>query len=110
MAKHVLIAFTDPVEGQEDAYHDWYNTTHISEILSVPGILSARRFKTKIVDVKGGPAWKFMAIYEVETDNLGETLKALGATTGEVIAALDQSTSGTIIATEILSRTENDPA
>jgi len=110
MAKHVLIAFTNPVEGQEDAYHDWYDTTHISEILSVPGILSARRFKIKMADVKGGPAWKFLAIYEVQTDNLGETLKALGATTGEVISALDQSASGMIVATEFLSRSENDPA
>jgi len=110
MAKHVLIAFTNPVAGQEDAYHDWYNTTHISEILSVPGIVSARRFKTKVIDVKGGPAWKFMAIYEVETDNLGETLKTLGATTGEVISALDQATSGTIVATEILARSEGEPA
>jgi len=110
MAKHVLIAFTNPVEGQEDAYHDWYDTTHISEILSVPGILSARRFKIKMADVKGGPAWKFVAIYEVETDNLGETLKTLGATTGDVVSALDQSTSGTIVATEILSRSENDRA
>lgn len=108
MAKHVLIAFTNPVEGQEDVYHDWYNTTHISEILSVPGILSARRFKIKMADVKGGPAWKFVAIYEVETDNLGETLKTLGATTGEVISALDQSMSGTIVATEIFSRSGND--
>jgi hypothetical protein len=110
MAKHVLIAFTNPVEGQEDAYHDWYDTTHISEILSVPGILNARRFKIKMADVKGGPAWKFVAIYDVETDNLGETLKTLGATTGEVISALDQSASGMVVATEILSRSENDPA
>jgi hypothetical protein len=110
MAKHVLIAFTSPVDGQEDAYHEWYNATHISEILSVPGIVSARRFKIKIADVKGGPAWKFVAIYEVETDDLGETLKTLGATTGEVISALDQSISGTIVATEILSRSEDEPA
>jgi hypothetical protein len=110
MAKHILIAFTNPVEGQDDAYHDWYDTTHISEILSVPGIVSARRFKIKMADVKGGPAWKFVAIYEVETDNLSETLKTLGATTGDVVSALDQSTSGTIVATEILSRSENGRA
>jgi len=110
MAKHVLIALTNPVEGQEDAYHDWYNTTHISEILSIPGIVNARRFKTKIVDTKGGPTWKFVAIYDVETDNLGETLKALGERTGEVISALDESTSGTIVATETLSRAQDDPA
>ena len=93
MATHVLLAFTDPVEGQEDAYDAWYNETHIPEILSVPGIVSARRFRTKIVNVGGALTWKYMAIYEVETDNLSETLKTLGEATGEVISALDQSKS-----------------
>jgi len=106
MATHVLLAFTDPVEGQEDAYDAWYNETHIPEILSVPGIVSARRFRTKIVNVGGALTWKYMAIYEVETDNLSETLKTLGETTGEVISALDQSKSGTIVAKEIFSSHE----
>jgi hypothetical protein len=48
-----------------------------------------------------------MAIYEVETDNLGETLKTLGETTGEVISALDQSKSGTLVAKEIFSSHES---
>jgi hypothetical protein len=103
MAKHVLLAFTDAVEGQEDVYNEWYNETHIPEILSVPGIVSARRFRTKIVNVAGAPAWKYVAIYEVETDDLGGTLKTLGETTGEVISALDQSKSGTIVAKVIFS-------
>jgi len=103
MARHVLLAFTDPVEGEEESYNSWYNETHIPEILSVPGIISARRFRTKIVNVGGAPAWKYIAIYEVETDNLGQTLKILGETTGEIISALDQSTSGTIVAKEIFS-------
>jgi len=106
MSKHVLVAFTEPVDGQEDTYNEWYNETHIPEILSVPGIISARRFRTKIVNVSGAPAWKYMAIYEVETDDLGGTLKALGETTSEVISALDQSKSGTIVAKEIFSLNE----
>lgn len=107
MAKHVFIAFTDAVDGQEDLYNAWYNDTHIPEILSVPSIISARRFRTRIVNVSGAPAWRYVALYEVETDNLGATLKALGEATSEVISALDQSKSGTIVAREIFPLLES---
>jgi hypothetical protein len=103
MAKHVLIALTSPVEGKEAEYNSWYNEVHIPEILSVPGITSARRFRIKVAQIPGAPASKYVAIYEVETDNLGATLKALGEVTSEVIEALDQSTSGTVVAKEIFS-------
>ncbi len=106
MAKHVLMAFTSPVEGKETEYNIWYDEIHFPEIPSVPGIISARRFRTQVVNVYGAPAWKYVAIYEVETDNLGATLKALGETTSEVIAALDQSASGMIVAKEIFSLRE----
>jgi hypothetical protein len=106
MAKHVLIALTSPVEGKEDEYNRWYNEIHIPEILSVPGITSARRFRVKVAQIPGAATAKYVAIYEVETDNLGVTLKALGEATGEVIEALDQSASGTIVAKEIFSLLE----
>jgi len=108
MAKHVLVALTSPAEGRESEYNNWYNDIHIPEILSVPGITSARRFRIQVAKAGGAPAWKYLAIYEVETDNIGETLKALGGATSAVIEALDQSASGTIVGKEIFSLLSND--
>jgi hypothetical protein len=94
---------TSPVEGQDDEYNRWYNESHIPEILSVPGIVSARRFKTKLVLGPGVPSWKYVCIFEVETEDLGGTLKALGKATGAPIAALDASMAGQIVGKEIFS-------
>lgn len=103
MAKHVLVALTSPAEGKEVEYNNWYNEVHIPEILSVPGIISARRFRIKVVRAPGSPKWKYLAVYEVETDSIGDTLKSLAEATSAVIEALDQSASGTIVGEEIFS-------
>lgn len=103
MAKHVLVALTSPADGKEAEYNAWYNEVHIPEILSVPGITSARRFRIKVAKAPGSPAWQYLAMYEVETDNIGDTLRSLGEATSAVIEALDQSTSGTIVGKEIFS-------
>jgi hypothetical protein len=103
MAKHVLVALTSPVDGKEGEYSRWYNEVHIPEILSVPGIVSARRFRIQVANAPGSPVWKYLALYEVETDNIGDTLKALGKATSAIVEELDQSVSGTIVGKEIFS-------
>jgi hypothetical protein len=29
MAKHVFVVLTNPVEGEEDTYNDWYTNVHL---------------------------------------------------------------------------------
>lgn len=72
MAKGVLVVETRPASpDQAEAYHRWYNETHIPEILGVPGFVSARRLESLGDD--GG----FIAIYEIEADDLDEVRAAL---------------------------------
>jgi hypothetical protein len=67
---------TMPVSPDREAdYHKWYNETHLAEIVSVEGIVSARRFAP--TDGNGS----FVAIYELDCDDLdaaAERLAALG--------------------------------
>jgi hypothetical protein len=72
-----------PVSPDREAdYHTWYNDTHLAQIVSVEGIVSARRFAP--VDGSG----PFVAIYELESDNLAAVERRLaelgksGAITG----------------------------
>ena len=45
MAKGIIYLETMPVSpDREEDYHTWYNDTHLAEICSVDGIVSARRF------------------------------------------------------------------
>ena len=78
MTKHVLLVFTDPVEGREDEYNTWYNDVHLGEVLQTDGFVRAQRFK--VADMMPGVTeHEYVAIYELETDDPGAAMKALGA-------------------------------
>ncbi|MCP4225807.1 MAG: hypothetical protein GY773_20930 [Actinomycetia bacterium] len=77
MTKHVLLVFTDPVEGRDDDYNTWYNDVHLGEVLQVDGFVRAQRFK--VADLMPGVTeHAYVAIYELETDDPGAAMKALG--------------------------------
>jgi hypothetical protein len=73
MARGIIYLETRPVSpDREGDYHKWYNDTHLSEICSVDGIVSARRFAP--TDGEG----PFIAIYELECDDLDAVVERLG--------------------------------
>lgn len=62
MPNGVLIVESRPASAEELAiYHEWYDHTHIPEIMQVAGFLSGRRLRS--VDGE-----TFIAIYEIEGD------------------------------------------
>ena len=40
MGRHLLIVYTNPVEGEEDEYNKWYDETHVRPTLVAipPGV------------------------------------------------------------------------
>jgi hypothetical protein len=56
----IFLVYADIDAKHDKEFNDWYNTEHLPELLAVPGILSAARYKA----VKGGP--KYLAFYELE--------------------------------------------
>ena len=47
MAKHVVVVLSEPFEGQDDAFNDWYENTHIDEVLTSAGVDSGQRFELR---------------------------------------------------------------
>ena len=84
MAKHTFIVFTNPVEGKESEYNDWYNRQHIPDVLNVPGFVSGQRFRLADAQMSrdDNRTHKYLAVYEIETDDLAGTLKELRARGG----------------------------
>lgn len=81
MSKHIVMALTNPVEGREADYNDWFERIHIPEILTVPGFLSAQRFEVAHDQIIPGPLpYSYVTVYEVETDDLEASLAQLGKT------------------------------
>jgi hypothetical protein len=73
MPKGIIYVETMPVSPDREAdYHEWYNETHLAEICSVDGIVSARRFAP--TDGNG----PFIAIYELDCDDLDAVVGRLG--------------------------------
>ena len=103
MTKYSFIVFTNPVEGKESEYNDWYNRQHIPDVLNVPGFVSGQRFRLADAQMSrdGGRAHKYLAIYEIETDDLAGTLKELRTRggTAEIVPsdAIDMKNVGSYI-------------
>jgi hypothetical protein len=78
MAKYTFVVLTNPVSGKEDEYNKWYNGQHIPDILNIPGFVAAQRFSLADHQMGGGPAkHKYLALYEIETDDLAATINEL---------------------------------
>ena len=77
MPKAIMFVQSRPSSAErEDEYNDWYTGTHIPQVCAVPGIIGARRYK--VHDATGaGPA--YLAIYELEADDLAEPMRELRA-------------------------------
>ena len=78
MEKHVFVVLTNAVEGEDDAFNEWYSGVHLADVLKVPGIVAAQRFKLSDVQRDKPPLpYRYLALYEIETDDLNRTLAVL---------------------------------
>jgi hypothetical protein len=74
VAKYVYVILSNPVEGKEDEYNDWYTNTHLADVKRL-GFSSARRFK--LADIPQPAEHKYLALYEVETDDIAAVSDSL---------------------------------
>ena len=99
MAKYTFLVLTNPVEGREDSFNDWYTNTHIKDVVDVPGIVAAQRFK--LAGAQLGPAphpWRYLALYDIETDNLEQTFATLRERSGTSAMVLSDALSPELLA------------
>ena len=84
MAKYTFLALTNPVEGKEAEYNEWYDKHHVPDVVNVPGFVSGQRFKLADSQFGGeaSKAYKYLALYEIETDDIAATIKELQARGG----------------------------
>jgi len=69
MGRHVMVVYTNPVEGEEDEYNKWYDETHLPDVVAVPGVVSGRRLQlAEVAGVGEGATHKYLAFYEIDGD------------------------------------------
>lgn len=77
MAKYVMIVQSAPKEGRDAEYNEWYDTIHMAEICSLPGVVSGRRLAATPIAIPS-PGAKYVTLYEVETDDIGSVMAEMG--------------------------------
>jgi hypothetical protein len=77
MARHTFVVLTNAVEGKDEEFNDWYNNRHLSDILATKGFVAAQRFRLAEMDPEQDFPHRYLALYEVETDDLDKTNQAM---------------------------------
>ena len=79
MPKGIMLVTSRPADAaREDEYNNWYDKTHIPEVCALPGIVGGRRYK-----LAGGAEPTYLAIYEMDSDDLGSVMPELGKAIGD---------------------------
>jgi hypothetical protein len=91
----VFSRFPDSVD--EDDFNEWYDA-HLPEILSIPGFVSAQRYRLDpvVVDDEAAVTYRYLAVYEIEgdPDQLLEEMKKLSLGTRDSYA--DRKAAGDV--------------
>lgn len=72
--KALLVVFTDPVKGQEDAYNRWYTEEHLPDCLAVPGYVRATRYRA-FPGIERSVEQEYLSLYELEVPNVAALAK-----------------------------------
>jgi len=94
MARFSFLVYSNPVAGREQEYNDWYSNQHLKDLLAIPGVTAARRFKLSATQIRDAmPDYRYLAIYDVEADNVQ----------GFVNEIMSRAASGKIARSEAMS-------
>ncbi|MBV9509842.1 MAG: hypothetical protein JO303_06135 [Caulobacteraceae bacterium] len=100
MPKMVFLVFTNAVEGEDDAFNEWYEHQHLPDLLKVEGVSAAQRFAMKPApeDAAQFP-WKYLAIYEIDHTDIPAFQAALGKIAGTSAMPLSPALDGASVKT-----------
>jgi hypothetical protein len=100
MAKYAFAVFTEPVAGQEEEFNRWYDQQHLGDVLKVDGLLAAQRFRLEPEPgaAPGAPT-RYLAIYEMETDDPAATMAALTSRANTPAMPISEAMNGAAVKT-----------
>jgi hypothetical protein len=82
MTEYRMTMLTNAKPGRDAEFKNWYEG-HLDDMLRLPGVVAAQCFDFDTeLSVEPVSEYRYLAIYEFDTDNLGETLGALQAAVG----------------------------
>ncbi len=74
MAKWLLMVATNCADAaRETEFNEWYDKTHLPDVLETPGFVRATRYENTEPSEEEA---KFLATYEIETDDIDRFMEA----------------------------------
>ena len=82
MPEYKMTMLTNAKPGRDAEFKTWYER-HLDDMLRLPGVVAAQCFDFD-TELSARPVseYRYLAIYEFDTDNLAETLGALQTAVG----------------------------
>jgi hypothetical protein len=79
MALYQYVVLTRAVEGRTDEFARWYDDVHLADVVALPGVISAKRYRMVSVGAIGieAPHWDSLAIYEIDADDPNPVLQSM---------------------------------
>lgn len=71
--KTLYLVFSNPAEGRDAEFNDWYDNVHVHDVVGMPGVVSAQRYDLFVaeinkVDGMEPPSQRYLTVYEMEGD------------------------------------------
>jgi hypothetical protein len=76
-----MMVMTAAVEGREQEFNDWYQDLHLQQLVAIDGVTSAQRYKACRI-LTEGVSQPYLAVYELETDDVDQVLSTMVAKAG----------------------------
>jgi hypothetical protein len=93
MTTYTFVALTNAVAGREQEFNDWYDRQHVPDVLAVPGFVAARRYEIVGQPVRAAHTYRYLATYEVVTDDpeasMQELIARLGTSSMPITPAIE---------------------
>lgn len=86
MARYRFMALSNAHEGRDADFNAWYDERHQVDVLDIPGVVSCERFEAFIEGTH-----KYLAVYEVETEDFGAVIGELGKRAGTDIMPISDA-------------------
>lgn len=87
-----LLVMSDPVAGKEQEYDTWYQQQHLVDVVAVPGVARAQRFR--LADEDAASSHRFLAVYELDgepADVMAELGRRVGTEAMPMSEAMDMT-------------------
>jgi len=108
MAKHTFVVFTEAKPGRDAEFNDWYDNRHVPDVLAVPGFIACQRFRLRPEDGAADAPTRYLALYEMETNDLEATMAELMSRAGTPAMPISDSMNAeavrTIVADQLGAR------